>query len=789
MKMLREWLVIGLSCAVITPPGLADPCGMVPPIWLGNGQPIMRTGVQMTYVFYKDGMESIVLRPGFSGKVDEFGMLIPFPSPPAIRKVAEDVFGHVAAAIDPPEVVVDLRARALYSLGYAAVGDMEKSAGRRDESLRLRREEVVVLSEEAVGMYEVAVLAAGGAEALAEWMNEHGFRYPTGMDATCEEYVEQGWCFVAVKARVGDKRASEPRPGMRSVDVSIGPDTGFDGHVQAMGFRFRTDELIVPMRLSTFNEGELHNVVYVLTDGPRKIAGIPDELVVRQIPGYQLYRNVVEPLPLRVVGGNLAQIPEWRRQNLPQERDPFQYNGIAKELFASDLLAVMKNRLAHPHEEVEKELLAICEELGLRGPDIEAQLQEALKIDRDRVVNTALQALHGMTLTVVDGDFPRETLAADDLRFPAFAMGGEKNAPRLYDAKHLGPAPPMLGGTLGGGTPSMPSPAAVFAAAALGLFVCAAATGRRRLARCTVGAGFLCVAATAVVAQTTRAMETPATVDTSLSTLVERGWQVVELADAEGARTTILLEAMHAVAETQLERTWLNSALVKRAVELEDLEALTRRLAGDGALRRPLSAAWRRFLASTDTSLEALLRAIQPAPGLQQEILPSLLRWGPAAFVDVLYRSDDQNVRRLAAGCLATMSRTDHTAVVKAVFGALHFDPTADEVPWVGGPLFIPSATWTRGEARQLAGDLLSWMLFCDFTGKLDERNQVQNNLRSVGLANTAGFEPIWGGAPTEQWLLHWGRAFGRGEVERILALHGVTEDPRLAAVLKQLDD
>jgi len=80
-------------------------------------------------------------------------------------------------------------------------------------------------------------------------------------------------------------------------------------------------------------------------------------------------------------------------------------------------------------------------------------------------------------------------------------------------------------------------------------------------------------------------------------------------------------------------------------------------------------------------------------------------------------------------------------------------------------------------------------MIFCDFTGKHDERNQVQNNLRSVGLANTAGFEPIWGGAPIEQWLLHWGRAFGRGEVERILALHGVTEDPRLAAVLKQLDD
>ena len=79
MKKLREWLVIGLSCAVITPPGLADPCGMVPPIWLGNGSPLVRTGVQKTYVFYKDCMESILQRPGFSGNVDEFGMQIPYP--------------------------------------------------------------------------------------------------------------------------------------------------------------------------------------------------------------------------------------------------------------------------------------------------------------------------------------------------------------------------------------------------------------------------------------------------------------------------------------------------------------------------------------------------------------------------------------------------------------------------------------------------------------------------------------------------------------------------------------
>jgi hypothetical protein len=72
-------------------PAWADPCGMVPPIHIPlaqqDGTPlIVRVGAQMTYVFYKNGIETFVIRPGFEGKTDEFGMLIPFPAPPSIRR-------------------------------------------------------------------------------------------------------------------------------------------------------------------------------------------------------------------------------------------------------------------------------------------------------------------------------------------------------------------------------------------------------------------------------------------------------------------------------------------------------------------------------------------------------------------------------------------------------------------------------------------------------------------------------------------------------------------------------
>ena len=416
----------------------ADPCGMVPPIYTGPGSPIVRVGHQQTYVFYKDGVETFVIRPGFSGKVDEFGMLIPFPTPPAIRKVPDEIFGHIAAAIDPPEVVVDLRPQAFGRGGRGAL--LANSFQTKTRSLGVRRKnQVTVLRQEAVGMYEVAVLEAGSAAALKRWIDNHGYKYPDGMDKVCEEYIEDRWCFVAVKTKVGQKSGVTPKPGQREVDPKLPKDSTFDGSVQAMGFRFHSEELVVPMRLSSFNDGELRNVVYLLTEGPRKIQAIPEEYVVRQISGQRLFDNVTGLLPLRIIGGTATDIPEYRRKTLPQERDPAKHNAAAKELFASDLLAVTRKGLSLPHEEKEKELLRIGERFGLRGAAIDKINAQALADERRKTTDVGLAALKKMTLTVIDGDFPREVLARKNLAFAEYKMPSRRNRGEAYDAKLKGP--------------------------------------------------------------------------------------------------------------------------------------------------------------------------------------------------------------------------------------------------------------------------------------------------------------------------------------------------------------
>ena len=251
----------------------------------------------------------------------------------------------------------------------------------------------------------------------------------------CDDYIDDKWCFVAVKTKVGQKKGVDPRPGQRKVDSKLPAGSTFDGFVQAMGFRFKTDKLVVPMRLSAFNDGELRNIVYLLTDGPRKIRSIPEEYVVRQLTGKQLYKNVTEPLPLRIIGGTEKDLKVWHLKGLKERRDPTPHNAAAKEMFASDLLAVSSGRLSLPHEEEEKQLLAVGERLGLRGGAIDKLNAEALKKETTKTVAKGLKDLKGMTLTVVDGDFPREVLGGQNLTFAEYKMPARRNNAEAYDAK------------------------------------------------------------------------------------------------------------------------------------------------------------------------------------------------------------------------------------------------------------------------------------------------------------------------------------------------------------------
>jgi hypothetical protein len=446
---MRRLTLIALLMGLLMTPLLADPCGMVPPIQVRTNMEkyLTRTGEQLTYVFFKDGIEDVVLRPAFEGKVSEFGMLIPFPAAPAIRKVSDDVFVQVKAGVEPPTVDVQLQMRMRnFAMQKAAApgAEMEDAGGGGG----LRFDEVRVVNQEAVGMYQVAVLQAGSTDALAKWMEKHQYIYPDGMEKPVAHYVNEGWTFVAIRARVGKKAGVTPKPGMKETDAALPENATFDGSVQAMGFRFRVEKPIVPMRLSAYNPGELFNIVYLLTDGPRKCEQLENTFVKEQITGEELLKNLTELLPARlhysskdwkeqivqeVARGEKPKLPEYVNQWfgndtdwIDQQRDPRPHSGKALELFASDLLAAQEDTLVHHFEERHKELLNISEELGLRGPVVDEEIHKDMKSMRERALKGIAESLKGMTLSVIEGDFPRDILRDNDLTFVAFEKADAK---------------------------------------------------------------------------------------------------------------------------------------------------------------------------------------------------------------------------------------------------------------------------------------------------------------------------------------------------------------------------
>ena len=419
----------------------SDPCGMVPPAWTdADDTPIRRVGPQKTYVFHHEDIETMVLHPGFSGKIDQFGMLIPFPSPPAIRKVPDDTFKHIQNAIDPPEVPLWLNPLGIFSSfeGAGGLGARGLGAGGGGLSIgSMAKDEVRVIRREAVGMYEVAVLAAGSAKALKKWMDEQEFRYPEGMDKVTNDYVEAAWCFVAVKAKVGKMAGVKPKPGMRKINSKLPEGEGFNGSVQAMAFRFKSKKLVVPMRLSAFNPGERRNVVYLLTEKPKRLRGLPRSSVVRQVSGKDLVRNLSGRLPVRVMDGKVRDVKLMHLENLKAKRDPEPHLKIARELFASDLRAVHDGKLIHEHEKLEKKLLNISEELGMRGKDIDILHKNTVEKESELIYEKTLKLLRKMTLTVIDAEFPVAFVAKDNLYFVNYRMKAKKNTPEFYDAKTM----------------------------------------------------------------------------------------------------------------------------------------------------------------------------------------------------------------------------------------------------------------------------------------------------------------------------------------------------------------
>jgi len=128
----------------------------------------------------KTKTETLVVGIQFRGNAQDFAWVIPVPSEPTVSQGSEELFTSLN------QLTGQSYSERSYYNGAAAIAEDVNSP-------------VTVVRTQTIDYYSVATLKSTDSQALAQWLNENGYRYPTGSEYILNNYVANKWFFVAVK--------------------------------------------------------------------------------------------------------------------------------------------------------------------------------------------------------------------------------------------------------------------------------------------------------------------------------------------------------------------------------------------------------------------------------------------------------------------------------------------------------------------------------------------------------------------------------------------------------------
>jgi HEAT repeat protein len=237
----------------LVPPALAD--GVFVFKW--DKQSDINEPAQKAIIVHDAGREDLLLQVKFEGPIEEFGWLVPVPSVPKVEKGSMDAFYELS----------ELTQR---HFGVAADGETLglASAGRGEVPVK-------VLEIKTVGAYEVAILSAKDSGSLARWLAEHGYSIPEGKSGIVEDYIRQGWFFVAARIQlnngVGFRMASSASPKSPTAAAPSRQKLKqklASGELHPLLISFDTSNCIYPLKISAVGGKPSEVSLYVLSAEP-----------------------------------------------------------------------------------------------------------------------------------------------------------------------------------------------------------------------------------------------------------------------------------------------------------------------------------------------------------------------------------------------------------------------------------------------------------------------------------------------------------------------------------------
>ena len=218
---------------------------------------------------------------------------------------------------------------------------------------------------------------------------------------------------------------------------------------------------------------------------------------------------------------------------------------------------------------------------------------------------------------------------------------------------------------------------------------------------------------------------------------IAKGWAIQAIAKIQDPKAVALLKKTEAdTKQDSLIRTWAAAAMIQLCTTTDELMDLVPLVQTYPALNRPIGLKLD-SLSGGLNPLQALELSLK-VPQLQASLQSKILEGEPKILIEAMLTHADMKIRRQSASYLATMGRSNK-GTIPALLKAYDFTPSAREILWKGGPLYVPSISWDKENGTALFAHLVSWYLFCDKKNLQQEKQQLYNNMRSVTLLGAIG--------------------------------------------------
>jgi len=181
---------------------------------------VYETG-QEAAIFFDQGQETLILTTNFKGEVKNFGWVVPVPTKPDVSKGSDEILENL---------------REIVAVRYRNVGILEApmTAGlEKDQSAT-----VTVVETKKIDYLDLAVLTATDSQALANWLKDNGYQYPQESSWILNDYISNGWYFVAVKVSPESQNAPDVVQGLA------------EGHITPLKIVFQAQTPVFPLRIS-----------------------------------------------------------------------------------------------------------------------------------------------------------------------------------------------------------------------------------------------------------------------------------------------------------------------------------------------------------------------------------------------------------------------------------------------------------------------------------------------------------------------------------------------------------